>query len=176
MKLYERWKYYMFGWSKKKTTTAIDALDIVAPIKGEVVSLENVPDPAFSTKAMGEGVAIIPSEGKVTAPFAGKIVLVMEKSKHALMLEHESGVQALIHIGINTVSLKGNGFTLRVSTGDEVKAGQLLLEFDIAVIEQAGLPIITPIIIPDGQEIITRVEILDGASASEATPIMRIHL
>lgn len=85
---------------------------------------------------MGEGIAIHPTEGKVTAPFTGKVVHVMEKSKHALIIEHESGVQILIHVGINTVSLKGQGFNPHVQTGDNIKAGQLLMEFDLDAIQQ----------------------------------------
>lgn len=76
----------------------------------------------------------------------------MNKSKHAVILAHESGMQLLIHIGINTVSLKGEGFTTYVQTGDTVKAGQLLIEFDVDAIQQAGLSTATPVIIPSGTE------------------------
>ncbi|MMZ48109.1 PTS system glucose-specific EIICBA component [compost metagenome] len=166
----------MFKWLKKKAAPRIEEFDMVAPIKGKVVSLEEVPDPAFSTKAMGDGIAIHPSEGRVTAPFAGKVAHVMEKSKHALIIEHESGVQVLIHVGINTVSLKGQGFNPHVQVGDSIKAGQLLMEFDLDAIQQGGLPVITPVIVPDGQEMISHVEILEGTSASPEVPVLRVHL
>lgn len=132
------------------THTAI--LDIVAPISGTLVQLEQVPDPAFSGKHMGEGIAIEPSEGKLYAPFDGTVAHVMDKSKHAIILEHASGVQLLIHIGLDTVSLKGQGFTSHVKSGDSIQAGQLLIEFDIAMIQSSNLSVITPIIVPDGIE------------------------
>ncbi|MEK4366272.1 sucrose-specific PTS transporter subunit IIBC [Paenibacillus sp. FSL M8-0212] len=135
----------------------VDFLEIASPMNGTVVALEQVPDPAFSEKHMGEGIAIEPSEGKVYAPFDGVIAHVMNKSKHAVILEHETGVQMLVHIGINTVGLKGNGFTAHVNSGDRVTAGQLLIEFDMDVIQAAGLPVITPVLIPSGNETIATV-------------------
>lgn len=132
-------------------------LNLLAPITGEAVSLENVPDPAFAERQMGQGIAIEPQEGRVIAPFDATVAHVI-KSKHAVILEHETGVQVLIHVGINTVSLKGSAFTSHVTTGDKVKAGQLLLEFDRDAITAAGLPLITPIIIPDGQDVVASVE------------------
>lgn len=135
----------------------VDFLEIASPMNGTVVALEQVPDPAFSEKHMGEGIAIEPSEGKVYAPFDGVIAHVMNKSKHAVILEHETGVQMLVHIGINTVGLKGNGFTAHVNSGDRVTAGQLLIEFDMDVIQAAGLPLITPVLIPSGNETIATV-------------------
>ncbi|MDT9717346.1 sucrose-specific PTS transporter subunit IIBC [Paenibacillus sp. ClWae2A] len=135
----------------------VDLLEIASPMNGTVVALEQVPDPAFSEKHMGEGIAIEPSEGKVHAPFDGVIAHVMNKSKHAVILEHETGVQMLVHIGINTVGLKGTGFTAHVNSGDRVTAGQLLIEFDMDVIQAAGLPLITPVLIPSGNEVIATV-------------------
>lgn len=128
------------------------AVSFPSPISGTIVSLDAVPDPAFAEKHMGDGYAIDPSEGKVYAPFNGTVAHLIEKSKHAVILENESGVQLLIHIGIDTVSMKGNGFTTHVQTGDMVKAGQLLIEFDIVKIKQAGLSAITPVIIPSGAD------------------------
>ncbi|WP_338543615.1 sucrose-specific PTS transporter subunit IIBC [Paenibacillus tundrae] len=136
----------------------VESLTILSPMTGTAVDLEQVPDPAFSEKHMGEGIAIEPSEGRVVAPFDGTIAHVMIKSKHAIILEHETGVQMLVHIGINTVGLKGEGFTLHVNNGDVVKAGQLLIEFDMDFIQNAGLPMITPVLIPNGNETIERVE------------------
>ncbi|MCM3132376.1 sucrose-specific PTS transporter subunit IIBC [Paenibacillus polysaccharolyticus] len=132
-------------------------LEIASPIHGTLVELEQVPDPAFAEKHMGEGFAIEPSEGKVFAPFDGVVAHVMDKSKHAVILEHETGVQLLVHIGINTVGLKGKGFVTHVKSGDSVLAGQLLIEFDMDIIEEAGLPLITPVLIPSGNEFIASV-------------------
>ncbi|MDP4099037.1 PTS system trehalose-specific EIIBC component [Paenibacillus sp. P96] len=151
-------------------------LEIKSPLTGKTVELSEVPDPAFSSGAMGQGIAVEPAEGKITAPFDGVVAHVI-KSKHAVMLEHVSGVQILIHVGINTVSLKGSGYTVHVQEGDVVKAGQLLLEFDRERIRAAGHPLITPIILAGGQERIERVEqIAQGEVRSGQDIVLKVHL
>lgn len=147
----------LFGRKKKNVPQEVL---VAVPLLGKVIAIEEVEDEAFSSKAMGEGIAIIPSEGKVIAPFDGTIAHIMEKSKHALVLEHKSGIQILIHVGMNTVSLKGEGFIAHVNTGEKMKKGQLLLEFDIDHIQQAGYSVVTPVIVPVGQDLVKRVEIL----------------
>ena len=152
------------------------ALDIMAPIKGKVVPLSEVPDPAFADKQMGQGIAIVPSEGKVYAPFDGQVAHLIKKSKHAIILTDTNGLQVLIHVGINTVSLKGEGFTAHVETGAEIRKGQLLLEFDIDRIQQAGLPVITPVIIPDGQDHIQNVTEFEGEALPGETRVLQVTL
>ncbi|MBP2000989.1 PTS system glucose-specific IIA component [Paenibacillus shirakamiensis] len=137
-------------WRKKQAEPKV--VEIVAPLTGEAVSLASVPDDAFAGGHMGKGVAIVPTEGKLVAPFDGTIAHVI-KSKHAVMLEDEHGLQYLFHIGINTVSLKGEGFTTHIAVGDKVKAGQTLIEFDIEAIKSAGYPVITPIIVTNADEL-----------------------
>ncbi|SDC72977.1 PTS system, trehalose-specific IIC component [Paenibacillus sp. CF095] len=154
---------------------AVNTLEIMAPLTGQAVSLEQVPDPAFAEKQMGEGVAIEPSGNLVVAPFDAQVAHVI-KSKHAVILEHASGLQVLIHVGINTVSLKGEGFNMYVEAGEHVKAGQKLLEFDRKVIEDAGYPLITPIIIPDGQDMVERVEVTTGDVTSNQNGVLKVHL
>lgn len=154
---------------------AVNTLEIMAPLTGQAVSLEQVPDPAFAEKQMGEGVAIEPSGNVVVAPFDAQVAHVI-KSKHAVILEHASGLQVLIHVGINTVSLKGEGFNMHVEAGEHVKAGQKLLEFDRKVIEDAGYPLITPIIIPDGQDMVERVEVSTGDVTSNQNGVLKVHL
>ncbi|WP_458126582.1 PTS system trehalose-specific EIIBC component [Paenibacillus sp. Z3-2] len=154
---------------------AVNTLEIMAPLTGRAVSLEQVPDPAFAEKQMGEGVAIEPSGNVVVAPFDAQVAHVI-KSKHAVILEHASGLQVLIHVGINTVSLKGEGFHMHVEAGEHVKAGQKLLEFDRKVIEDAGYPLITPIIIPDGQDMVERVEVTTGDVTSNQNGVLKVHL
>ncbi|WP_342439621.1 PTS system trehalose-specific EIIBC component [Paenibacillus sp. FSL L8-0436] len=158
--------------------SAANVLEIVSPVRGQIVPLEEVPDPAFAERQMGKGVAVNPSEGKVYAPFDATVAHVI-KSKHAMILEHATGVQILIHIGINTVSMKGSGFTAHAATGDQVKAGQLLLEFDRDVITAAGYPLTSPVIVPDGQDIIERVEELIPSSnpvQGQAVPVLKVYL
>lgn len=168
----------MFKWLKGKSAEKMDVLDIAAPLTGNVVPLANVPDEAFASKAMGEGVAIEPTEGKVVAPFDGKVAHLIEKSKHAVILEHATGVQVLIHIGVNTVSMKGEGFKAHVSTGDEVKAGQLLIEFDMAAIQAAGYPVITPVLIPAGIDAVKSVEPNEsaGSVSAQSGSVIKVHL
>lgn len=153
----------------------VNTLEVMAPLTGTAVPLDQVPDPAFAEKQMGEGVAIEPSGNQVVAPFDAQVAHVI-KSKHAVILEHASGLQILIHVGINTVSLKGEGFSMHVEAGEHVRAGQTLLEFDRNVIEAAGHPLITPIIIPDGQDMVDRVEVTTGDVSSNRNGILTVHL
>ncbi|WP_037288018.1 PTS system trehalose-specific EIIBC component [Saccharibacillus sacchari] len=155
---------------------AVNVLDLAAPIQGKAVLLENVPDPAFAEKQMGEGIAIEPTEGRVVAPFDGTVAHVIDKSKHAVILEHATGVQVLIHVGIDTVGLKGSGFKAHVATGDVVKEGQLLLEFDQEIIKAGGYATISPIIIPAGQDMVESVEEIPGNAKEGETPVIRVHL
>ncbi|MNW40188.1 PTS system beta-glucoside-specific EIIBCA component [compost metagenome] len=124
---------------------------IFAPLVGRVVALSEVPDEAFSSGAMGQGVAIEPLEGKLYAPFAGTVATTTP-SKHAIGLRSTSGVELFVHIGIDTVKLKGAPFTLHVKEGDSINKGDLLIEFDIAMIKNAGMPIITPVLITNAYE------------------------
>ncbi|WP_339201411.1 PTS system trehalose-specific EIIBC component [Paenibacillus sp. FSL P2-0322] len=156
--------------------TALDVLEVRTPVRGRVVPLEQVPDPAFAERQMGQGIAVEPKDGKILAPFSGQVIHIMVKSKHALILEHPTGVQILVHVGINTVSLKGEGFTMHVETGQTVKQGQLLMEFDRELIQKSGYPIITPVIVPDGQSMIESVEELPGEADDLQYTLMRIHL
>lgn len=159
----------------QESQDSVNILELISPLSGTAVSLEQVPDPAFAEKQMGEGIAIEPSEGKVYAPFDATVAHVI-KSKHALILEHASGVQVLIHVGINTVSLKGSGFTTHKNIGDKVQAGELLLEFDMEAIRAAGYPLITPIIIPAGQDMVEKIEEKTGPAAARQSSILTIHL
>lgn len=154
---------------------SVNILELISPLSGTAVSLEQVPDPAFAEKQMGEGIAIEPSEGKVYAPFDATVAHVI-KSKHAFILEHASGVQILIHVGINTVALKGSGFTTHKNIGDKVQSGELLLEFDMEAIRAAGYPLITPIIIPAGQDMVEKIEEKTGPAAARQSSILTIHL
>lgn len=127
---------------KKKAAPII----ITAPVEGRLVSIQEVADPTFSDEILGKGAAIIPSRGKVTAPVKGTVA-VMFDTGHAVSLESEDGVQILIHVGLDTVQLKGEGYQVHVKNGDPVEKGDLLIEFDIKKIREAGYDPITPIII-----------------------------
>ncbi len=117
---------------------------VYSPLEGTLVSLEQVPDEAFSQMMMGEGVAIIPSKGVVCAPFDGTLE-VLPDTKHALGLLSNDGVELLIHVGLETVELKGKYYTEKINEGDSYKKGDVLLEFDLCEIQANGYNIVTPI-------------------------------
>lgn len=123
---------------------------VAAPVKGRVIDLADVSDEVFASGAMGQGVAILPSEGKVYAPFDGKVVALLG-SQHALGLASADGVELLIHVGIDTVELEGSAFTAHVKKGDSVRKGDLLLEFDMDVIKKAGYSLETPVIVTNSK-------------------------
>ncbi|WP_010095275.1 PTS sugar transporter subunit IIA [Ornithinibacillus scapharcae] len=129
----------LFNKSKEEST-------IVSPITGDIVSIEKVPDPVFSQKMMGEGAAIIPTEGKVVAPVNGEIIQVAP-TKHAIGLLAEDGSEILIHVGLETVALNGEGFQVHVGVGDKVQVGQALMDFDLAYIQENANDIISPVVI-----------------------------
>ncbi|WP_423217317.1 beta-glucoside-specific PTS transporter subunit IIABC [Streptococcus equinus] len=124
---------------------------IASPISGKVVKLENVPDEVFASGAMGKGIAVDPAEGLVAAPASGEITLVFPTG-HAIGMRTENGAEILIHVGMDTVSLEGNGFNTLVKVGDKVQAGQKLLEFDLDTIRKANLPVISPIIVTNSSD------------------------
>lgn len=124
---------------------------IMNPIKGNVIPLEEVEDEVFSSGALGKGLAIVPVEGKVLAPFDGTVVSVFP-TLHAICLESNNGVELLIHVGIDTVSLKGAPFKSYIEKGQKVTSGQLMIEFDIRAISAAGLSLHTPVIITNLEE------------------------
>lgn len=119
---------------------------IVAPIEGNAISLEEVGDGVFSEGMLGKGVAIEPTVGRAVSPVDGVISTVFD-TKHAVGLTSDNGVEVLIHIGLDTVKLNGQHFTTHVKAGDKVKAGDLLVEFDIEKIKEAGYPTVTPVIV-----------------------------
>lgn len=128
-------------------TAAVGALiQVAAPLDGTVVPLDTVPDPVFAGGVMGPGVAIEPTGTTVYAPGAG-VVVAAQPTGHAFGLQLDNGTEILIHVGIDTVNLKGEGFDVKVKNGDRVETGTPLVTFDRAVIEKAGYPLITPVIV-----------------------------
>jgi PTS system beta-glucosides-specific IIC component len=130
---------------------------ILSPLDGRVIALHHLKDDAFASGILGKGVAILPTDGKVYAPISGTITSLFP-SLHALGITGESGVEVLIHIGMDTVQLKGEGFTSYIQQGDQVKQGELLLEFDPQFLIDAGFAIETPIIITNSADLLEVVE------------------
>ena len=141
----------------------IDEIDVTSPMIGKALPLSEVPDPAFSQKLMGEGIAIEPTDNHVYAPYDGEVTAVFEASKHAIGLVLDNGVELLIHVGIDTVNLTNNEFQYHVKLNQKVKKGDRLISFDPQAIKQAGYPLITPIIIvnTDQYQVITLTEKTD---------------
>lgn len=119
---------------------------ICAPVAGKAVAITEVPDPTFAEGMLGNGIAIEPAEGKVYAPCDATVDMMFDTG-HAVSLVSETGVEILIHIGLETVSLEGKPFTVHVHNGDKVKKGQLMIEVDLEAVKAAGLPTITPVLI-----------------------------
>ena len=138
----------------------IGEIDVTSPMIGKALPLSEVPDPAFSQKLMGEGIAIEPTDNNVYAPYDGEVTAVFEASKHAIGLVLDNGVELLIHVGIDTVNLTNNEFQYHVKLNQKVKKGDRLISFDPQAIKQAGYPLITPIIIvnTDQYQVITLTE------------------
>lgn len=162
--------------SEKKEITASEKnieseISITSPIIGDVVPLSQIPDEAFSSEAMGKGVGIEPYEGKVYAPFDGVVEMLFD-TKHAIGLTSESGINLLIHVGIDTVALNGKHFISHVNTGDKIKKGQLLIEFDMQEIAKK-YPLITPVLVTNTEDY-TSVEGIHGINAVKNTEIIRI--
>lgn len=129
----------------EKNITEGEAL-VLSPITGKVVSLKQVNDVTFSEEIMGKGAAIIPTEGRAVSPVDGVVSAIFE-TKHAIGLTADNGTEILIHIGLDTVKLGGKHFTAHVKSGDRVKSGDLLVEFDIKAIQEEGYEIITPVLV-----------------------------
>ncbi|BCP61225.1 PTS system, sucrose-specific IIABC component [Streptococcus parasuis] len=132
--------------ANEATTALLSEETLVSPLSGNVVALENVNDPVFSSGAMGKGLAVKPSEGVVYAPADAEVTIAFETG-HAYGLKTASGAEILIHIGIDTVSMNGNGFEKLVVAGDKVKAGTPIAKFDAAKIAEAGLDDTTMVIV-----------------------------
>ena len=122
-----------------------------SPIKGEVVKLSDIEDAAFSSGVLGNGVAIIPTEGVVVAPVSGEVTTLFP-SLHAIGITSESGVEILIHVGLDTVQLEGRGFKAHIKQGDKVTKGQKILDFNIETIKEAGYSVVTPIVVTNTSE------------------------
>jgi PTS system glucose-specific IIA component len=119
---------------------------ILAPVTGRLVPIEEVPDPTFAEKMLGDGVAIVPSEGVVVAPMDSEVISIFS-TKHAIGLKTKQGLEILIHIGLDTVNMHGEGFEAFVEVGDKVAAGTKLISFSIELIQQKATNIITPVVI-----------------------------
>lgn len=159
----------MFGFGKKKAVVADDKL--YAPVNGTVIDLTVVPDPVFSGKLMGDGFAIEPTSNRVVSPVSGEITMVQG---HALGFKRADGLEILMHMGIDTVSLDGAPFEMLVKEGDVVEAGEAVANVNWDEIDAAGLPKTTMIVITNTADKlatldVTTGDVTAGAIVGEAT-------
>lgn len=124
---------------------------IFSPAEGCAILLEDVPDPAFSQGLLGKGAAIMPVNGRITAPADGEVA-VMFDTCHAVCIRTETGAEIMIHVGLDTVQLEGKFFQAHVATGDRVKCGDLLLEYDKCAVEKAVYNVVTPVVLCNTEE------------------------
>ena len=137
----------MFDIFKKKEKKHV----VGSPAKGKAVSLKEVNDPTFAEEMLGKGTAVIPEEGKIYAPADGEIGMVFD-TLHAISMTTDFGAELLIYVGLDTVKMKGDGFTGHVKAGDHVKKGDLLLEVDLEKVKAAGYDTITPVLVCNTQD------------------------
>jgi len=158
----------MFNLFKKRKSQEVT---VFAPLSGQVVAIGDVPDPAFAL--MGEGIAIKPEDGVVVAPVDGVVEMVFP-TKHAVGIKTDNGLDLLIHIGINSVKMNGEGFTAHVNAGERVKVGQKLITFSLSLLEQKATSVCTPVIVTNPDRF--RLEPAGVSSAhAGSTPVLVVR-
>jgi sugar PTS system EIIA component len=145
---------------------------VISPLTGTLLPLEEVPDPVFAQKMMGDGFAIKPDEGHVVSPVDGEIIQVFP-TKHAIGIKAKNGAEILIHIGLETVAMNGEGFTAHIKEGDKVKVGDPLVDFDISLVTDKAKSTITPIIITNSDEV-NIVKHEETAVTAGQTPVLQL--
>ena len=163
----------MFGKLKNMFGAKDAAVMILAPVEGEVVPVTQVSDPTFGEEILGKGVAIKPERGRVVAPVSGEISLMFDTG-HAVSIVSDDGAEVLVHVGLDTVSLKGQFYTAHVKTGDRVKTGDLLIEFDMDGISGAGYQVITPVVVCNSADY-SQIETFTGKHAGELEELIRLR-
>lgn len=173
---------WLFGYKDPDTVSAsttsntsdsikTEAKTIYSPLEGEMIPMSKIPDETFAAGILGEGVGITPTVGCAVAPFNGTVSALFD-TKHAIGLLSDDGIEMLIHIGINTVELNGEPFTAYIKTGDKVKAGDKLVDFDIDAIKKAGYPITTAVLVSNADTIDGTLKIEPTGSVKKGDKIM----
>ncbi|EGK11069.1 PTS family glucose porter, IIA component [Desmospora sp. 8437] len=157
----------LFG-KKQKT------LVLAAPLKGKLIPLEKVPDPVFSEKMMGDGTAMEPTEGILCAPVDGEVIQLFH-TKHAVGIRTVEGLEVLLHIGLETVAMEGEGFTAEVKEGDQVKTGQPLIRFSLETVREQAKSTVTPMVITN-MDRVDRLEAKPVEEAEAGDPILEVTL
>lgn len=149
------------------------AINITSPVEGSVIPLSEVPDATFAQEILGKGVAIVPQKGVIYAPFDGTVDVMFETG-HAVGIVGDNGIELLVHIGIDTVNLEGKCFTPKKVTGDSVKKGDILIEFDIKKIKEEGYDVTTPVIISNTEQYVN-IEITATGEVTKESNLIRVQ-
>lgn len=160
----------MFGFGRKKKADTASAT-ILTPAPGALLALAEVPDPVFSNGLVGPGFAVNLTGGEILAPVAGTVILVPE-TLHAVGVRAANGAEILVHVGVDSVSLKGEGFTARCAPGDVVEAGQPLLEVDLEAVRSRVPSLVTPVVVSNADDYTIEGPFLD-ASPGEGVLVAR---
>ena len=162
----------LFGQKEQASTNEV----LVSPATGKLVALEEVPDPVFSQKMMGDGLAFDPTEGEIVAPVDAEVLQVFP-TKHAIGLKAKNNIEILIHIGLETVSMNGEGFEVFVKEGDQVKKGQKLVTFDLNLIREKAKSTITPVVITNFDQVAEKLEKSTSAALTKGeTSFLTVEL
>lgn len=151
---------------------SVTAYELGSPAKGKAVPLSEVNDPTFADEILGKGAAAIPEEGRICAPADGTVGMMFE-TKHAVSLTTEYGAEILVHVGLDTVELKGKFYEAHVKAGDVVKKGDLLISFDIGEVKAAGYDVITPVLVCNTDDY-SSVEAVAGNNVAVGDTIVNI--
>lgn len=145
---------------------------VYAPVNGTCISLDDVQDEVFSSRMMGDGVAFHLSDDSVYAPFNGEIVMIAS-TKHAIGLKGDNGIEILIHVGMDTVNLNGEGFTVFKKSGDRVEKGEAILKIDKTFMQERNIDLTTPMIVTNGSEVEIEIYKVDTVVKAETILITK---
>lgn len=137
---------------KKRLENDINELNLVAPVSGKTLPLSEVPDPVFAQKMAGDGLAIIPEDDLIVAPVDGELILIFS-TKHAFAMKTDDGIEVLVHIGLDTVTLNGEGFEQLIEAGKRVKAGTPIIKINREFIKSKDLSLISPVLITNSDNL-----------------------
>ncbi|MCT8574279.1 PTS glucose transporter subunit IIA [Glaesserella parasuis] len=158
----------LFGGKKEALAKEVK---IYAPLSGEIVNIEDVPDVVFSEKIVGDGIAIRPTGDTIVAPVNGTIGKIFE-TNHAFSIESEDGVELFVHFGIDTVELKGEGFTRLAEENQEVKVGDPIIKFDLELLQSKAKSVLTPVVISNMDEVTNLQKLSGEVVAGESTVLV----
>lgn len=161
----------LFGFLKKKKED--EWFNVYSPLNGKVIDLSEVPDEAFAQKMIGDGCAIDPTAGAIFAPVEGEIDIF--DTNHAISFEVPNGLEMIVHFGINTVQLKGEGFTRIANSGATVTVGNELVKYDLEFLKNNALSVKTPIIITN-MDIVDEIEVVATGDVKVGDLLMRVKL